>query len=101
MIFRLRRRRAHFYCNYCTNALESARILIARSAALGSGLASSPYSGTILIVDDDANYRALVSSILGRVGYQTTEASSGEDALTAARRELPSCVLLDVLLPGV
>jgi two-component system, NarL family, nitrate/nitrite response regulator NarL len=67
----------------------------------GSGLAASSHSGTILIVDDDANYRAFVSSILGRVGYQTSEASSGEDALTAARAERPSCVLLDVLLPGV
>jgi DNA-binding NarL/FixJ family response regulator len=64
-------------------------------------LASSPHSGTILIVDDDANYRAFVASILGRVGYQTSEASSGEEALRAARTERPSCVLLDVLLPGV
>jgi two-component system, NarL family, nitrate/nitrite response regulator NarL len=64
-------------------------------------LASSSHSGTILIVDDDANYRAFVSSILGRVGYQTSEASSGADALTAVRGERPSCVLLDVLLPGV
>jgi two-component system, NarL family, nitrate/nitrite response regulator NarL len=64
-------------------------------------LAASSHNGKILIVDDDPNYRAFVSSILGRVGYQTSEASSGEDALTAARAERPSCVLLDVLLPGV
>jgi DNA-binding NarL/FixJ family response regulator len=57
--------------------------------------------GTILIVDDDANYRALVSSILGRVGYGTREAASGEAALNSIRTERPSCVLLDVLLPGV
>jgi two-component system nitrate/nitrite response regulator NarL len=57
--------------------------------------------GTILIVDDDANYRVFVSSILGRVGYGTREASSGEEALSAVRSERPSCVLLDVLLPGV
>jgi DNA-binding NarL/FixJ family response regulator len=62
---------------------------------------AASYNGKILIVDDDANYRAFVSSILQRVGYQTSEASSGEDALTAARAERPSCVLLDVLLPGV
>jgi two-component system, NarL family, nitrate/nitrite response regulator NarL len=64
-------------------------------------LALNTSCGSILIVDDDANYRAFVSSILRRVGYQTSEASSGEDALTAARAERPSCVLLDVLLPGV
>jgi DNA-binding NarL/FixJ family response regulator len=56
---------------------------------------------TILIVDDDANHRAFVSSILGRVGYGTREASSGEEALSSVRNERPSCVLLDVLLPGV
>ena len=57
--------------------------------------------GTILIVDDDANYRALVSSILSRVGYGTREASTGEEALNSVRSERPSCVLLDVMLPGV
>ena len=57
--------------------------------------------GTILIVDDDSNYRASVASILGRVGYGTREASSGEEALSSVRNEPPSCVLLDVLLPGV
>jgi DNA-binding NarL/FixJ family response regulator len=57
--------------------------------------------GTILIVDDDSNYRASVASILGRVGYGTREASSGEEALSSVRNERPSCVLLDVLLPGV
>lgn len=57
--------------------------------------------GTILIVDDDANYRASVASVLGRVGYGTREASSGEQALSSVRSDRPSCVLLDVLLPGV
>ena len=57
--------------------------------------------GTILIVDDDANYRAFVASMLGRVGYGTREASTGEEALSSVRSERPSCVLLDVLLPGV
>jgi two-component system, LuxR family, response regulator FixJ len=57
--------------------------------------------GTILIVDDDANYRVFVSSLFGRVGYGTREAGSGEEALNSVRNERPSCVLLDVLLPGV
>jgi two-component system, NarL family, nitrate/nitrite response regulator NarL len=64
-------------------------------------LAASSHNGKVLIVDDDASYRAFVSAILTRVGYQTREASSGEDALMVAHAEPPSCVLLDVLLPGV
>ncbi len=63
------------------------------------GLATN--CGTILIVDDDASYRAFVASIFSRVGYATREASSGEEALEEVRRERPSCILLDVLLPGV
>jgi DNA-binding NarL/FixJ family response regulator len=57
--------------------------------------------GTILIVDDDATYREFVATILGRVGFVTREAESGEEALEAVRAERPACVLLDVLLPGV
>jgi two-component system, NarL family, nitrate/nitrite response regulator NarL len=64
-------------------------------------MAANTNCSSILIVDDDGNYRAFVSSILGRVGYGTREASSGEEALSSIRRERPSCVLLDVLLPGV
>jgi two-component system nitrate/nitrite response regulator NarL len=64
-------------------------------------VAANTNCGSILIVDDDGNYRAFVSSMLGRVGYGTREASSGEEALNSVRRERPSCVLLDVLLPGV
>jgi DNA-binding NarL/FixJ family response regulator len=64
-------------------------------------VATKENCGTILIVDDDANYRAFVSTILGRVGYVTREASSGEEALSSVRSGRPSCVLLDVLLPGV
>jgi two-component system, NarL family, nitrate/nitrite response regulator NarL len=64
-------------------------------------LAANSNGGTILIVDDDANYRGFVSTMLERVGYGTREASSGEEALNSVRSERPSCVLLDVLLPGV
>jgi DNA-binding NarL/FixJ family response regulator len=64
-------------------------------------VAANPNCGSVLIVDDDANYRAFVSAALARVGYETTEAASGEEALTSVRGRRPSCVLLDVLLPGV
>jgi two-component system, NarL family, nitrate/nitrite response regulator NarL len=64
-------------------------------------VAANPNCGSVLIVDDDPNYRAFVSAALARVGYETREAASGEEALTSIRGQRPSCVLLDVLLPGV
>ena len=64
-------------------------------------MTANPNCGSVLIVDDDANYRASVVAILERVGYETREAESGEEALKSVRGQRPSCVLLDVLLPGV
>jgi DNA-binding NarL/FixJ family response regulator len=58
-------------------------------------------SGSVLIVDDDASFRALVSSVLARAGHATVEAGTGEAALTAVRAERPTLVLLDVSLPDI
>ena len=58
--------------------------------------------GSILIVDDDAAFRALVGVLLSRAGFATTvEAVTGEEALAAVRAERPALVLLDVFLPGI
>ena len=57
--------------------------------------------GPILIVDDDAVFRELVGTLLGRIGHLTNEAASGEDALEKALAQRPSLVLLDVDVPGV
>ena len=57
--------------------------------------------GCILIVDDDEDLRALIGELLERRGYRIREAARGDEALTAARQEQPSLVLLDVHLPGM
>jgi DNA-binding NarL/FixJ family response regulator len=57
--------------------------------------------GSILVVDDDQDLRALVTELLKRGGYRIREAASGEEAVVAAREERPSLVLLDVHLPGM
>jgi DNA-binding NarL/FixJ family response regulator len=56
--------------------------------------------GRILVVDDDAGFRQMVSELLKRGGYETVEAGTGEEALEIARQDLPRLVLLDVNLPG-
>ncbi len=58
-------------------------------------------AGLILVVDDDEDYRMFVSLLLQRVGYETCEAATGEEALDAARRTRPDLVLLDVHMPGL
>ena len=57
--------------------------------------------GVILLVDDDANSREMVCSLLQNQGYHTWEADSGEEALDLLRRALPDLVLLDVEMRGM
>jgi DNA-binding NarL/FixJ family response regulator len=63
--------------------------------------ASARSRGPVLVVDDDEGFRALIVAVLDHVGYPTREASTGEEALDAARREPPRLVVLDVRLPGI
>jgi DNA-binding NarL/FixJ family response regulator len=53
----------------------------------------------ILIVDDDAGFRTLVSALVARAGLEPVEASSGAEAIAAARANRPDLVILDVRLP--
>lgn len=55
----------------------------------------------IFIVDDDASVREAVSNLLESVGFRTRVFPSTEEFQAAARPEVPSCLLLDVRLPGV
>ncbi len=55
----------------------------------------------VIVVDDDEDFRTMVSQLLGRVGYETRGVATGEQALAAARSERPALVLLDVHLPDV
>ena len=57
--------------------------------------------GYILLVDADARFRAFVSLHVARAGFTVTEATTGGQAVDAAREERPSLVLLDVALPDV
>src|SRR5262249_43351770 len=55
-------------------------------------------SDHVLIVDTDAEFRALASKLLGRVGFASEQAEGGEAAFAAARRKRPALVVLDVSL---
>ena len=57
---------------------------------------------TILIVDDDARFRAQASALLSADGFTVIgEADDGPSALAAAAALRPEYVLLDIGLPGV
>ena len=55
----------------------------------------------VLVVDDEADIVALVAFHLVKAGYRVSTASTGPDALAAARHERPALIVLDLMLPGV
>ena len=55
--------------------------------------------GPILVVDDDAALRELITTLLTEAGYRVVEADSGEAALLACEERPPALVILDVCLP--
>ncbi|MDQ4054282.1 MAG: response regulator [Actinomycetota bacterium] len=56
---------------------------------------------TVLVCDDDAATRAMISHLLSSHGYAVIGAASGEEALTLAAQQIPAAVLMDLTLPGM
>ena len=54
----------------------------------------------ILVIDDEADIRDLVSGILEDDGHQVRAARDSDEALDAFKRRKPSLVVLDVWLQG-
>jgi DNA-binding response OmpR family regulator len=55
--------------------------------------------GRILVADDDPELLGLLSLRLKKLGYDVIEASDGEQALKAARKDKPELIVLDVMMP--
>jgi two-component system phosphate regulon response regulator PhoB len=55
----------------------------------------------ILVVDDEADIVALIVYHLAKAGYRVSTATTGRDALDAARRERPALIVLDLMLPDL
>lgn len=56
---------------------------------------------SILIVDDDESTRRSLSLILGKKGYETETAGTGQEALEKAQGRFFNVALLDINLPDV
>jgi CheY-like chemotaxis protein len=57
--------------------------------------------GRILVVDDNALFRGVISQILSRLGYEVSSADSGEKGLGVFIRNEFDMVLSDYDMPGM
>jgi DNA-binding NarL/FixJ family response regulator len=55
----------------------------------------------VLVVDDDAAFREMLSALLDSASMEAVEAGDATEAVLAARRQRPDAAILDVALPGV
>ena len=58
-------------------------------------------SSQVLVIDDDAAVRDLMTRFLGKEGFSVATASGGEEGLRLARELQPDVITLDVLMPGM
>jgi CheY-like chemotaxis protein len=53
------------------------------------------------VIDDDPAMRTLMEKMLGREGFRVITAPDGPTGLELARREQPTVITLDLLMPGM
>ncbi len=54
---------------------------------------------TVLYVEDNEFNRKIVRDLLARTSYRLIEATDGETGVTAAQREIPDLIIMDIQLP--
>lgn len=55
----------------------------------------------VLIVDDSPTETSKLTSLLEKNGHSVITADSGEAGVKTAKAELPSLVLMDIVMPGL
>jgi len=55
----------------------------------------------VFVIDDDAGVRASIQGLLKSVGLRSETFGTAQDFLRSKRQDGPSCLVLDVRLPGV
>ena len=62
---------------------------------------TTPVATTILVVDDQADNRDMLCTLLGQEGYRTLSAASGMEAMDSIANDTPQLILLDVSMPDM
>jgi FixJ family two-component response regulator len=62
---------------------------------------SSPAPATVFVIDDDGDVRASIQRLLKTVGLHGEAFSSAQEFLRRNMPEGPSCLILDIRLPGM
>ena len=81
----------------------SGRLLVeldSRQLRKNDGKASDRRLSSILVVDDEASIRNLLTDVLSKQGYEVTTAADGETAIDLLERDHFGLVISDLAMPG-
>lgn len=79
---------------------EPAATFFPATSTDATGLDDIPRGSTILVIDDDANVRDLLSRLLRKDGHRVITAEDGPSGLALASQQKPDAITLDVVMPG-
>ena len=57
--------------------------------------------GRILVIDDDAGVRRFIVECLEMLGYQVSQAASGQEGVASLRSDEPDLLIVDYAMPGM
>ncbi len=61
----------------------------------------SPLAPLVLVCDDDASVRMVVTALLEQQGYRVVTAASGQAAIAQANHAVPDVILLNLMMPDM
>lgn len=64
-------------------------------------MSSNAAVGVVFVVDDNAENRALAKAALEDEDIPVVVAATGEEGIAAFSRTQPTCILLDIRMPGM
>jgi len=65
------------------------------------GIRSHATPRRVLIIEDDADIRTVITDVLLSEGHSVAGAREGAEGLRRAREEHPDLILLDLMMPGM
>ena len=81
--------------------LEAGRVQLRRTPALGVPASLPSLQGVrVLVVDDEAEMRELVSTVLAQQRAEVLTAASAAEAMEVLRASRPHVIVADVAMPG-
>ena len=84
--------------DYLVKPVESAMLLDAVGRAL-DGPRADEGPPQVLVIDDEPDVTAYLSTVLSSRGYRVLRAASGPEGLEMAFRHRPTLIILDVMMP--